>query len=448
MVRDRRYGRTLMVLLIIVTLAGTAIFVSTLFAQDDDAPEEIDPASDPAAGDPAAGGADEVDPTGAPEVDPGGPPMDDPGMIMDPGMMGGMGMPGMGMGAAAASLVWTEEAMPEELVKTYSEYCAETGQGRVLIPDVYLFDADDETKKYTDNQWAQLQRIYAGKKAGPEAVVGRPGNALSDRVTRVLTVKENELATVRRVYEQGLDNFSFRVGFPQMELDQINPGTSSVTIEVGVIMSVKPNVAKRYPTLVYRALKKFDNYGTDRDIFRIVDYEGGMWNPKQIRLWSGAISEWERLWGANEIVLNLYDVDGDRVVTGRQSAQHTGGICAKLVHPDELNYAPMFETLMPAKDYTFEGGKLNLDYSKGWYYSFSFSIPVAQLAGLDRAEVQLLGADGLEGSSGRTQAAPSNGGSMAGGSSRDAAAAGADQAMDRARTGLPMMGQTIAPGFY
>ena len=426
MAQDRRYGRVLLVVLIVATLIGTAVFVSTLFAQGPEA----------------------------------APPMDDvgmdPGMMGDAEMMGGMG--GMGGGPAGVALTWTNsDPMDEDLQMSYDAFLGQSGQHRAMIPDVYLHDADGVEETYSYNQWAQLHRIYSGRVVAAGADMGRPGNALAERVANEMAVKGNELETMQRVYGQGLDNFAFKVGFPQMESGQISPTSNAVSIDVGVIMSVRPNVAKRYPSLVYRALKKFDNYGVDRQIFRIVDYEGGVWNPKKVWLWNGAVTEWNRLWSANDIVLTLFDVEGDRIVSGRQSAQHDGGICAKLVHPDELNYAPMFETLMPAKDYTFEGGHLNLDYSQGWYYNFSFSIPLSQLAGLDRAEVQLIGANGAEGSRGETQApvidssytAPAPAAAaVESDSSREAAQAGGDQAMDAARTGLPMMGQTVPGGFY
>ncbi len=434
MAQNRRYGRVLLVALIVATLIGTAVFVSSLFAQGGEA-------------------APPVDPGGAPGMDPGM----DPGMMGEPGMMGGMGMGGA---SAGTTLTWTNSnPVDEDLQMSYDTFLGKSGLSRAMIPDVYMHDADGVEEKYSYNQWAQLHRIYSGRvvAGGGGADEGRPGNALAARVNNEVAVKTNELETVQRVYGQGLDNFAFKVGFPQMESGQITPNSNSVSIDVGVIMSVRPNVAKRYPSLVYRALKKFDNYGVDRQIFRIVDYEGGVWNPKKVWLWNGAVTEWNRLWSANEIVLTLFDVDGDRIVSGRQSAQQDGGICAKLVHPDELNYAPMFETLMPAKDYTFEGGHLNLDYSRGWYYNFSFSVPLSQLAGLDRAEVQLIGANGAEGSRGETQApvitdsytrASAAAAAPQDDSSQDAAQAGGEAAMDAARTGLPMMGQTVAPGFY
>ncbi|MCD6360246.1 MAG: hypothetical protein J7M38_05215 [Armatimonadetes bacterium] len=424
MVRDRRYGRVLLIALGAAAVVATLVSVGLIFAQPD-AP---------------------------PEAEAGGPP----GGPEEMGMMG-MGGPGP---AAGIPLQWSETPVEEELQKTYDEYLAETGQERALIPDVYLYDDEGNPKKYSFNQWAQLQRIYAGRaEVTTAAAMGRPGNALATRVAEEMAVKEAEIATVRRLYEQGLDNFFFKVAFPQIDSAQIRPGASSITMDVGVYMGVKPGVAQRYPSLVYRALKKYDNYGVDRQIFRIVDYEGGMWNPKQIWLYNGAVSEWNRLWGANEISLTLYDVDGDRIVTGRQPAQLNGGICAKLVYPDELNYSPMHETLIPPRDYTFEGGKLNLDYKKGWYYNFSFSIPIAQLVGLDRAEVVLIGADGQEGSRGETQApaitetraqsAPSGASvSNAGEESRGEVQSGVEDAKSTIRTMTPMMGQQIPPGFY
>lgn len=421
MVRDRRYGRVLITVLAAVALVGTLVFVGHIFAQ---------------------------------------PPGEDPGMpgMEDDMMMGGMGGPA---GPSGAPLEWSDDhPVDEELQKSYDEFLAESGQQRALIPDVYLYDAEDNLAKYSYNQWSQLQRIYSGRiDVTVGAAVGRPGSYLALRVAEEMAVKEGEIATVRRVYEQGLHNFFFAVAFPELDSSDIRPGSTSVTIDVGVYMGIKPRVAQRYPTLVYRALKKYDNYGVDRQIFRIVDYEGGMWNPKQIQLYNGAVSEWDRLWSSNEILLTLYDVEGDRIVSGRQSAQHNGGICAKLVHPDELNWAPMHETLMPPKDYTFEGGKLNLDYKKGWYYSFSFAIPIAQLIGLDRAEVQLIGADGIEGSRSETQAPPvteARGGGVPTGTavasegeeSRAAVQEGVQDAKDTMRIYTPMMGQQVPPGFY
>lgn len=421
MVRDRRYGRVLYLLLAVAALIGTLVFVGHIFAQG--------------------------------EGEAGAPPVPEGDM---------MGAPGAAP-AGGGALSWSETPMEKELLITYDQFLAQSGQQRALIPDVYLFDAEGKPAQYTFNQWAQLHRIYASRREvvaeAAVAAVGRPGNYLATEVANAMAVKQNEIDTVRRVYEQGLNNFFFEVAFPQLDLSAVAPGATTVTINVGVYMGIKPGVAQRYPTLVYRALKKFDNYGPDRDIFRIVDYEGGMWNPKQIRLWRGAIAEWERLWSSNQIVLTLYDVEGDRIVSGRQSAQHNGGICAKLVHPDELNYTPMFETIIPPKDYTFEGGKLNLNYKKGWYYNFSFSLPVAQLAGLDRAEVQLIGADGLRGSTGQTQAPPRTetaaralpgaaAQSNEGEQSRAAVQAGVDQAKQTMRTFTPMMGQQIPPGFY
>ncbi len=360
----------------------------------------------------------------------------------------GMGMPGGGAGArGGAALGWTEEEMPEELTKTYDEYLAETGRPRALIPDEYLTDEAGQPKKATNNEWAQLYRVYETRRAVAAAAerVGRPGALLADRVAMEMAEKENETRVIHELYEEGLNSFWFEVGYPQIRSQDITPGATSLPVEVGVVMRVKRNVAQRYPSLVYRRLKKFDNYGVDRGVFHIVDYQGGMWNPKVIRLWNGSISLWNQLWGDNTIRLVLYDIDGRRVVTGEQPAGLDGAICAKLVYPDELNYTPMHELLIPPKDYSFEGGHLNLGYKKGWYYSFSFTIPVAQLAGIERAEVLLVGSGGLEGSRSATQAAPRQAEFGPVSPSATAAAAGAEAASDRARNALPSMGMQVPP---
>ncbi|MGD9498332.1 MAG: hypothetical protein AB7Y46_18715 [Armatimonadota bacterium] len=434
--RDRRQGRTVLIVLAVIGIAAMFVFLGQLFAQEEGmAPEP--PGMEP----------------GAPGMAPEAPGMA-PGMEgMPPDMMGAPGV-GMGMGAGGGgggALQWTHQPMDEALCKSYDEFLAETGEPRAAIPDVFLFDEETgEPRKYTETQWRQLQRIYAGRRAVEEGVptAGKPGYGLATRITREIAVKEKELEAVRHLYNVGLESFTFEIGYPQVEHSAIQPGMTTVPIQIGVIMKVKPGIAQRYPSLVYRKLKPFDNYGRDRQLFRIVDYEGGIWNPKEVWLWNGAVNEWNSLWSSNQVRLTLYDVSGREIVEGAQSAGHTGGICAQLVHPDTLNYAPMHETIIPPRDHSFEGGHLNLDYKKGWYYSFSFNIPLAQLSALDRAEAVLIGAGGVEGSRGATQPLPVAAESLAGVSSRGALQAGAAQAMGRARTGLPAMGMLIPPGFY
>lgn len=409
----RRQGRIATAVIAVVAILGFTLFLGQLFAQQEEVPDEAAMAGEEAA----------------------------------EGM--GMGMPG---GAAAApgggALEWTDQPMPEEWTKTYDDFLAETGLPRALIPDFFVFQKDGTPKKYTKNQWSQLHRIYATRRAVTvaEERIGHPGGGLAERVTNEQAAKANERQAVRELYEQGLANFWFEIGYPQVRSQDIIPGVPTVPVEVGVIMHVKPNVAKRYPSLVHRRLKRFDNYGVDRAVFRVVDYEGGVWNPKVLWLWNGSITEWNNLWSQNAVSLTLYDVDGSRIVTAQQAAGLSGDICAKLVYPDELNYAPIHELNIPPKDYAFEGGKLNLDYKKGWYYSFSFTLPVAQLGALDRAEALLIGAGGVEGSRSATQAAPPT--VALAGASRAAVQTGAGEAADTARTYLPMMGQQIPPGFY
>ncbi|MFP4249634.1 MAG: hypothetical protein ACLFU7_08230 [Armatimonadota bacterium] len=410
--RERRQGRTIVIVIALIAIAGTFVFLGQIFAQE--------------------------------EPPPG---MEDEMMMEDDMMMGG---PGMAGGAGdAGGLAWTEQDMPEELTKTYEEFLAETGQPRAAIPDNFIHDDEGEPKVNTENQWQQLQRIYAGRAEAAVAVgeAGKPGFGLATRVQRQIAVKESEVADVTYLYEKGLDNFSFEIGFPQFEDSAIRPGASSVPIEVGVIMKVKSGVAQRYPSLVYRKLKKYDFYGTDREIFRIHDYDGGMWDPREIYLYNGAVSEWNNLWQQNSIQLTLYDASGDRIVSSTQPAGHTGGILSKLLYPDELNYAPMHETVIPPQDKSFKGGNLNLPGKKGWYYSFSFNIPLSQLSGLDRAEAVLLGAGGVEGSRGQTSAAPPSGVDDFGGS-RASVQAGAERATDTARRGVGMAGYSMGPGFY
>ncbi|MGC9319228.1 MAG: hypothetical protein ACP5KN_14440, partial [Armatimonadota bacterium] len=367
--RDRRQGRTILTVLAILAIIGTLAFLGQIFAQEMGEPPGMPPE--------AAGG-----PGGA------GP--------MPPEEMGGeMGMgAGMGGGAPAGGLRWESntDQFREELLMTYEEFLAETGQPRALIPDAYLYDEEDNPQKYTESQWMQLQRIYAGRRVVEEVAVtaGKPGFGLATRLNREIAVKQKELDAVRHLYEVGLNSFTFEISYPQVRSEDIRPGTSNIPVQIGVIMKPKPGIEKRFPSLVYRKLRPFDNYGTDRQLFHIVDYEGGIFNPKKVWLWNGAVSEWNSLWGQNSIELTLYDVTGDDIISATQPAGLSGGICADLVHPRDLNYAPLHETKIPPRDLSFEGGSLDLDYTKGWYYSFSLTVPLGQLSALDRAEAVLI----------------------------------------------------------
>jgi len=372
-----------------------------------------------------------------------------------PGMEGEMGMEGMpgempGAGPAGG-LAWTEQEMPEELTMTYDEFLARTGTRRALIPENFLYDDEDNPRLNTENQWKQLQRIYAAREAvrAEAAAAGKPGYGLATRIQREIAVKEAEIADVQFLYEKGLDNFSFEIGYPQVEHSDIRPGATAVPIRVGVIMKVRSGVAQRYPSLVYRKLKKYDFYGTDRQIFRIHDFEGGIWNPKQIYLYNGAVSEWNRLWGQNAVRLSLYDATGDQIVSATQAAGHTGGILSKLLYPNELNYAPMHETIIPPQDKSFEGGNLNLSGKRGWYYSFSLNVPLSELPGLDRAEAVLIGAGGVEGSRGQTQAPPPEvSATYEGDVSRAQVQAGVERATGTARRGVGMSGYSLGPPVF
>ncbi len=427
--RGRRQGRTILRVVALIAIFGTFVFLGEIFAQE----EGMEPPPD-------IGGM-----PGGEEMPPG---ME--GMPGGPGMPGMPGMTGMAGGGGAGGLQWTEQEMPEELVKTYDEFLAQTGTPGAMIPENFLEDDQGVPRKATENAWRQLQRVYAAREIGGPAeggVAGKPGYGLATRIQRELAVKEAEVADVQYVYEKGLDNFSFEIGFPQYEHSAIRPGTSTIPVRIGVIMKVKPNVAQRYPSLIYRKLKKYDFYGTDRQIFRIHDYEGGIWNPKEIYLYNGAVSEWNSLWGQNSVRLTLYDSTGDTIASATQSAGHTGGICAKLLYPDELNYAPMNEMIIAPQDKSFEGGNLNLPGKKGWYYSFSFSVPLGELSGLDRAEAVLIGAGGREGARGATQPPPPDA-TYEGEASRAAVQAGVDRATGSARRGVASSGYSVSGPIY
>ncbi len=296
-------------------------------------------------------------------------------------------MPGGPMGGVAAggTFEWREESAPSAKRMSYAEFLVQENLPAAPIPELYLVDGDGQIVQNTRNGWYQIQKIYGGAVEEGERVPTYPGSRLLKDVRLELAVKQKEMRVMEELYEAALDGFWFEVGLPQYTTSANSP--DSVPITVDVIMHVKQSAQKSYGGLMYKRLKPFDNPGQ---------------GPVVLSLCSEAISVWNGLWPQTQVRLRLLDQKGKVIHEDRKSAGFGSGTCNDMVHPDELRYQPQFRYLMPDEDRKFEGGKLNLDYSRGWYYQFNFTLTLGQLGRLEAAEVTLLGAGELEGAQTRT----------------------------------------------
>ena len=419
----------------VVALLGCAVLVRGIMAGPDDEDKSPKAGADkggadkggaPTKGGPGApkGGMPGAPPGGMPGPPGGGMPGGAPGGMPGapgggmPGMPGGM--PGMGGGGAAGggSLSWSSTDMPPELVMDYGAFTAKTGTPAATIPDIYMKDDKGQPVKRTLNEWVQLQRVY-GKareeaKTAAESRAGTPGGALYGTVAREIGVKLREMDAMRSVTKDLEKNFYFEIGYPQLEhvtVGSTPPAADTpVGMSVDVIMRVRPGFQKSYADRVYAALKKFSNPGEGRNNFTIIDYKGGFYHPLNLTLSSEAIGVWSEFWGQNTVKFTILDTTDKPVVEGTAPAGLDAGILSKLIHLDELMYQPRFAVLVPPKDFKFHGGRLNLNYSKGWYYRFHFSVPLGRLRTINSAKAEL-----LLGPSKALSAAPAGGGGAPGG---------------------------------
>ncbi len=306
---------------------------------------------------------------------------------MGPGMPGGPGGPAAAAGGRGTTLEWREESAPNAKRMSYAEFLAQENLPPAPIPDIYLVDEDGNVVKNTRNGWYEIQSIYAGMAISERKAPTYPGSRLLREVQLELAVKQKEMQVM---------------GLPQVTGTNVNsPQTVPVTVDV--LMHVKSSLQKNYGEKMRKRLEPFDNPGRDRQRFGFITYKRGYFNPVVLQLSSDAINVWNSLWPQTQVRLRLLDRDGHPIAEGIASAGFTGATCNDFVHPPEITYQPTFRYLMPNEDRKFEGGKLNLNYSRGWYFQFNFTLSLAQLGQLEAAEVTLIGADGTEGARSITQ---------------------------------------------
>lgn len=306
-----------------------------------------------------------------------------------PGMPGMPGAPGMGGGTA---LTWSETPADPRLTMTYPEYLQRRGLNPLPVPEGLLREPDGTPKKRTDAAWAQLESVYAGvrrpEELGPPKP-GRVGGALWRQAQEQLAVTKKEMMAVLRAATAAAGGFTFEIGYPQYDPRAVTE--SGVTVRVGVLMHVKPSLQKSYGATIYRLLKPFDNYGVDRVPFTFVTYQGGYFHPHTFTLRPESVNLWNTLWSTGaSVVLALRDSNGQLIEAGITNAGFSGNAPTLIAYPPEVRRTPYFDYLMPNADRTFDGRRMGLDFSRGWYYEFTFNLSMDELRRIDKASATVL----------------------------------------------------------
>jgi hypothetical protein len=313
-----------------------------------------------------------------------------------------MGMGGRGGGGGA--MTWQVYEAPEELTMTYDEFIAKTGEARAAIPAPFLRKTDGAPEKFTRNEWSQFQRLYGGAgKAVDEAAPGRIGKGLVKAGEDADAYHYHALKAMAQAYLHGLNNFTFEVGYPQIDFGTfgiIGGSGGNVTVRVPVVMRVKQGAASSYPEYVYRTLRKFDclgmaipqgnGVGNTSEPFYVHTQKGGMWQPHAVNLPAQSGALWSAAWASHAVGLALYDPNGQIIDLSLQPAGQSGGILAKMLNPDVIYFSPRYKLLLWPEGRTQSGARWNVSGTRGWAYEFSFSMTRDQARRIHRAKAKLV----------------------------------------------------------
>ncbi|MFP3905349.1 MAG: hypothetical protein ACLFWB_13980 [Armatimonadota bacterium] len=325
--------------------------------------------------------------------------------MMEPGMEPGMGMGGGRDGGGAAGLQWTEEEPPEELTMTYDEYISRTGNVPT-VPDDLTQDEDGNPKQETFNTWSQLQRVYGEARAVEEVPAGRVGGPIEKQMRGEIAYGMKLFRELARLYEMSKNGFSCKVGHPISVYGTNLP--EEIPTQVPVILQVKPWFQKSFGTKCYNALKKYDRpetrmggEGPQINAMPIVTYQHGYWRPIHLQLGVYtapiAVSFWNDLWSRNRIRLTIFNKLGEEIYSEEQPANQGASILYSIANPPELRYQPRYRMLLPTDDLAFNGGRLNLNGTKGWMVMFDISsMPRHVSRQMDTAKAEFIIQDDVE----------------------------------------------------
>ena len=87
----------------------------------------------------------------------------------------------------------------------------------------------------------------------------------------------------------------------------------------------------------------------------------------------------------------LKDAQGNIIDADVTDAGFNANLPTLIAYPPEVRRTPAFGYLMPNDDRTFDGrSRLGLDYARGWYFDFAFTLPRDELRKLDRASAFMI----------------------------------------------------------
>jgi len=313
------------------------------------------------------------------------------------------GAPGAGGGGG---LEWSaDDSAPEEKQMTYQEFAARSGLP-ATVPNGYTMK-DGEPLKATFNSWMQLQRVYAtgAGVAVAEVEPGRVGSRLTREANQWAAYTLAVVKELGKLYGEGLNGFAFKVSYPVMGGVTVNSGATQVTdigpMNILVIMQVRPSLQRGYGQKVYDRLKRYDCLGrgstadgslqTTSSPFTIHTSRGGHFRPNKLNLTPVAGAVWGLLWSRNIVRLSIKNRAGDEIFSAEQPAGQGPGILASILDPPQMYYNPKWRLLLPPEDLKFQGGRLNLNGTKGWSYLFTLNLPSNVAAQMHSASAELIG---------------------------------------------------------
>lgn len=316
--------------------------------------------------------------------------------------MPGMGGPGGGGAGGAGTFEWKTYPAPDELTMTYADFLAQAKLPRADLPQPFLVKQDGKPEKLTKNEWYQLHRLYSkSAEAGPEQLgPGRIGKGFDARLSRMEAYFWHAMMSVVEAYADGINSFRFEIGYPQMVMPAATNSVANATVNVPVVMRVKPSAQAYYGEKVWKRLRKFDCLGEARaqggsisnssTPFRVTTRKGGFYHPRVVNLPNEAGPVWTTLWSSTVIAVALKDKAGKIIDVGVQPARLGDDVLAKMVYPDTIFFNPRYKLLIWPEGVKLNGRPWGVSGSKGWVYEFSFNLDRGKLRRVETAEAKLI----------------------------------------------------------
>jgi hypothetical protein len=285
---------------------------------------------------------------------------------------------------------------------TYTEFINKHPEGAYSqIPERY------KRTKLTETQWLQLARIFRGaREVGLAARRGRIGRELYAPAAKLLAGMKAEMDIMKEIHDQAVESaWWFECSFPRISVTANDPDNAYISFDV-----IKHVRCGNFADRLLRRLGPLSGRGEGRVLFTVLTQDGGMFGRHQLYLSAEAVSYWPTLWSGDTIEARVFDVGGGEMLPAPmlRSAGHTGATILEMVYPPEIYYtgdpssafprsllhgvSGMYEYMPEYRYYRRQDGKLlPLDGVEGWLYTgWSFTLPMARVAEIDRIEAKLV----------------------------------------------------------